>query len=75
MADDLSVGAAKAYAEMQMGQRAQEITMKIVRARAEQDQALVAMLMDRVQEMQSIMYDESGARTQVPRISEIDTTV
>jgi hypothetical protein len=46
-----------------------------VRARAEQDQALVAMLMDRVQEMQSIMYDESGARTQVPRISEIDTTV
>jgi hypothetical protein len=75
MANDLSVGVAKAYAEMQMGQRAQEIAMKIVRSRAEQDQALAAMLMERVREAQSIVYDASGATSQVPRVSEIDRTV
>lgn len=53
MSSDLSVQTAASLASMKMQQTGQEISMKVMKMRLQQDQQLVALLMEQAKQIQT----------------------
>jgi hypothetical protein len=60
MADDLSINVARSMIHMLASRTSSEVSVKLIKMRAQQDQALVAMLDAQVASLKGSGYDANG---------------
>ncbi len=60
MADDLTVQTAATLVNMQAERTSQELGVKLIKMRMQQDQQLVALLMEQAKQIQEAGYNNAG---------------
>lgn len=75
MGSDLSVQAASALATMQVERTGQELGIKMMKMRLQQDDKLVALLMEQAKQIQDGGYDGSGGAVAPAGSTNVDITM